>query len=218
MSVYVYVFVHYVHVQALRPCTREKSVWNFHSLQKHTVVTVLLDGLCHFPWPRVCRLYLHRITSTVISAAYLRHFRQRLCPCWWTYRCIAWKASWFLELMSSKCIGCLNGYLICFCCSEFRVQKHTVVNALGNHLCRSSALLSLFQPKTATIEDIAIALVKICLFAVWRLTKRYLRCSVPRKGFSETHGGHWLRGRVQEGRIGEHHSVHFITHQSFAFY
>ena len=46
--------------------------------------------------------------------------------------------------------------------------KHTADIASDGRLCQWSNSLSLFQPKTATIEDIAIALLKICLFAVWR--------------------------------------------------
>ena len=107
----------------------------------------------------VCRLYSHRITSTVISAAYLRLFRHRLNPWRWIYQCIAWKASCHLELMSSKCIGWLNGL-------QTTHQKRTVVM----HNADSSPLqvycMSLFQPKTATIKFIAIALVKIYTIAV----------------------------------------------------
>ena len=43
--------------------------------------------------------------------------------------------------------------------------KHTVVMDRLNSAPRPVQVLSLFQPKTATIEDIAIALVKICLVA-----------------------------------------------------
>ena len=43
--------------------------------------------------------------------------------------------------------------------------KHTVVMDRINSAPRPVQVLSLFQPKTATIEDIAIALVKICLVA-----------------------------------------------------
>ena len=43
--------------------------------------------------------------------------------------------------------------------------KHTVVMDDLNSAPRPVQVLSLFQPKTATIEDIAIALVKICLVA-----------------------------------------------------
>ena len=43
--------------------------------------------------------------------------------------------------------------------------KHTVVMDCLNSAPRPVQVLSLFQPKTATIEDIAIALVKICLVA-----------------------------------------------------
>ena len=53
--------------------------------------------------------------------------------------------------------------LLCLCGTG--AAKHTVVMDRLNSAPRPVQVLSLFQPKTATIEDIAIALVKICLVA-----------------------------------------------------
>ena len=49
--------------------------------------------------------------------------------------------------------------------------KHTVVMDRLNSAPRPVQVLSLFQPKTATIEDIAIALVKMFEIAAWRTTR-----------------------------------------------
>ena len=51
------------------------------------------------------------------------------------------------------------------------VAKHTVVMGHANSAPRAPIHVSLFQPKTATIEDIAIALVKMLFVAVWRTTQ-----------------------------------------------
>ena len=60
-------------------------------------------------------------------------------------------------------IAKLQLLLLCLCGTL--PVKHTVVIDRLNSAPPSVQGLSLFQPKTATIEDIAIALVKICLVA-----------------------------------------------------
>ena len=52
-----------------------------------------------------------------------------------------------------------------------RLQKHSVVIPRWYLPCQAAILVSLFQPKTATIEDIAIALVKMFDVAAWRRTR-----------------------------------------------
>ena len=49
------------------------------------------------------------------------------------------------------------------------VVKHTVVMGSPDSRPRRLSGVSLFQPKTATIEDIAIALVKMFELAAWRI-------------------------------------------------
>lgn len=51
------------------------------------------------------------------------------------------------------------------------VVKHTVVMGCADSRPRQPNPVSLFQPKTATIEDIAIALVKMLDLAAWRTTQ-----------------------------------------------
>ena len=178
---------------------------------------------------RIRRLYSHRITSTVISAAYLRQFRHQINPWRWIHQCIAWKASCHLELMSSRCIGWLNGlqalcccFCYCRCCNCSRKAKQAS-KTHGGHAqswfmtSGRSSLVSLFQPKTATIKDIAIALVKICFFAVWR-THRDIWDAINQKAQVKTHGGHLQMWGTMIFTGYMHHSVHFITHQSFAFH
>ena len=53
-------------------------------------------------------------------------------------------------------------------CEQGRGVKHTVVMGCADSRPRHPNPVSLFQPKTATIEDIAIALVKMLDFAAWR--------------------------------------------------
>ena len=48
------------------------------------------------------------------------------------------------------------------------VVKHTVVMGCPDSRPRRLSGVSLFSPKTATIEDIAIALVKMFELAAWR--------------------------------------------------
>ena len=65
-----------------------------------------------------------------------------------------WLTEWIAKLQLLRLRFCETG-----------PAKHTVVMDRLNSAPRSPQGLSLFQPKTATIEDIAIALVKICLVA-----------------------------------------------------
>ena len=65
-----------------------------------------------------------------------------------------WLTEWIAKLQ-----------LLRLCLCETGPAKHTVVMDRLNSAPRSLQGLSLFQPKTATIEDIAIALVKICFVA-----------------------------------------------------
>ena len=65
-----------------------------------------------------------------------------------------WLTEWIAKLQLLRLYLCKTG-----------PAKHTVVMDRLNSAPRSPQGLSLFQPKTATIEDIAIALVKICLVA-----------------------------------------------------
>ena len=68
-----------------------------------------------------------------------------------------WSSEWIAEVVGALC---LRGGA---------AAKHTVVILFANRCKRSSLLhLSLFQLKTATIEDIAIALVKMSVLADWR--------------------------------------------------
>ena len=66
-----------------------------------------------------------------------------------------WLTEWIAKLKQ----------LLLLCLCETGPVKHTVVMRRLNSAPRSVQGSSLFQPKTATIEDIAIALVKIRLVA-----------------------------------------------------
>ena len=59
--------------------------------------------------------------------------------------------------------------LLCFLARH--PPKHTVVMDWSDSAPPGAQVVSLFQPKTATIEDIAIALVKMFIVVAWR-TKR----------------------------------------------